>query len=175
MAEITDEMIKVFKESIELELNGKAFFDHVADATHNELGKKMFKKLAADEAQHLKVFSDMFTKAVGEDWKRHVDTSQPRNKSAMIVALAKRVENAAKAGRSSELEAITIGMELERKAIDFFDHAANQTTDPQAREIFNRITNEEKSHYDLLQAQYDYVSNSGFWFDIAEFRMDGKY
>lgn len=175
MAEITSEIIEVIKESIELELNGKAFFDHVANATHNELGKKMFQKLASDEAQHLKVFSDMFSNAVGEDWKKHVDTSQPREQSPMIVALAKRVENAAKAGRSGELEAITIGMELERKAIDFFDRAANKTTDAKAGEIFNRITNEEKSHYDLLQAQYDYISNSGFWFDIAEFRMDGKY
>lgn len=175
MADISDEIMSVIKESIELELNGKAFFDHVAEATHNELGKKMFKKLAADEAQHLRVFSDMFTNAVGEDWKKHVDTKQPRDKSPMIIALAKRVENANKAGRSGELEAVTIGMELERKAIDFFERAASQTTDLKAREIFNRITNEEKSHYDLLQAQYDYVSNSGFWFDIAEFKMDGKY
>lgn len=175
MAEISSEIAEVIKESIELELNGKAFFDHVADATHNELGKKMFQKLASDEAQHLKVFSDMFTKSVGEDWKKHVDTSKPRDESPMIVALAKRVENAAKAGRSSELEAISIGMELERKAIDFFDRASKSTTDPKAREIFDRITEEEKSHYDLLQAQYDYVSKSGYWFDIAEFRMDSKY
>lgn len=175
MTEITNEMIEVFKKSIELELNGKAFFEHVAEATHNELGKKMFRKLANDEAQHLKVFSDMFTKAVGEDWKKHVDTGKSRDESPIIEALTKRVESAAKAGRSSELEAISIGMELERKAIDFFDGAAKRTSDAKAREVFNRITDEEKSHYDLLQAQYDYVSNSGYWFDIAEFRMDAKY
>jgi rubrerythrin len=175
MAEITNEIIEVIKESIELELNGKAFFEHIADATRNELGKKMFRKLANDEAQHLKVFSDMFTNAVGEDWKKQVNTGKSRDESPIIAALTKRVESAAKAGRSSELEAISIGMELERKAIDFFDDAAKRTTDTKAREIFNRITNEEKSHYDLLQAQYDYVSNSGYWFDIAEFRMDGKY
>jgi rubrerythrin len=47
--------------------------------------------------------------------------------------------------------------------------------DPQAREIFKKMCEEEKFHYDLLQAQHDSLTNSGFWFDSAEFRMDGKY
>jgi len=41
--------------------------------------------------------------------------------------------------------------------------------------MFNRICDEERLHYDLLQAQNDSVTNSGFWLDVAEFRMDGKY
>jgi hypothetical protein len=29
--------------------------------------------------------------------------------------------------------------------------------------------------YDLLQAQHDSVTKSGFWLDSAEFQMDGKW
>ena len=47
--------------------------------------------------------------------------------------------------------------------------------DPVAKEILNQICDEERFHYDLLQAQYDSVTNDGFWLDSAEFRMDGKY
>jgi len=175
MAEVTGEIIEVIKESIKLELDGQSFFEHVADATHNELGKKMFMKLANDEAQHLKVFSDIFTKMVGEDWKKHVGDLKAKGKAPMIDALAKKVAGAGKEGRASELEAISIAMDLERNAIEFFCNAAKKTTDAKARDVFNKIADEERLHFDLLQAQYDHLSNSGYWFDVAEFRMDSKY
>jgi len=175
MAELTGEIVGIIKESIRLELDGQSFFEHVADATHNELGKKMFTKLANDEAKHLKVFSDIFTDLVGEDWKKHVGDMKTRTKAPMIEKLQKKVESAGKESRASELEAISIAMDLERNAIEFFCGAANKTTDAKAREVFNRIADEERLHFDLLQAQYDHLTNSGYWFDVAEFRMDSKY
>ena len=47
--------------------------------------------------------------------------------------------------------------------------------DAVAKEIFEKIADEERFHYDLLQAQYDSVTGSGFWLDSSEFQMDGKY
>jgi rubrerythrin len=175
MAEITGEIINIIRESLKLELNGQHFFESVADATHNALGKKMFTKLANDEARHLKVFSDIFTEMAGEDWRRHVGDIKTSEKAAMIEALAKKVASAGKESRASELEAISIGMDLERDAIEFFSSAAEKTADSKAKEIFNKIADEERLHYDLLQAQYDHITNSGYWFDVAEFRMDSKY
>lgn len=175
MAELTGEILEVIREAIKLELNGQSFFENVADATHNALGKKMFTKLAQDEAQHLKIFSDIFTKMVGEDWKKHITDIKVNEKAPMIEALAKKVASAGKESRASELEAISIAMDLERNAIDFFSGAAKKTTDAEARDVFNRIADEERLHFDLLQAQHDHLTNSGFWFDIAEFRMDSKY
>ena len=52
---------------------------------------------------------------------------------------------------------------------------AEEVDDPIASEIFRKISEEEKFHYDLLQAQHDSLTNSGFWLDSAEFQMDGKY
>jgi len=175
MSGITNEIIDIMRESIKLELNGKSFFEQVADATHNELGKKMFMKLANDETQHLRIFSDMFTKLVGEEWKNHVGDLKSSGKAPLIDALAKKIASAGKEARASELEAISIAMDLERNAIEFFSGAAQKTDDDKAREVFNKIADEERLHYDLLQAQHDYLSNSGYWFDVAEFKMDGKY
>ncbi len=66
-------------------------------------------------------------------------------------------------------------MELEENAVQFFQKAADEVDDPSASEIFRKISEEEKFHYDLLQAQHDSLTNSGFWLDSAEFQMDGKY
>ncbi|MBE0432893.1 ferritin family protein [candidate division WOR-3 bacterium] len=175
MTELTGEILEVIRESIKLELNGQSFFEAIADATHNELGKKMFMKLAGDEAQHLKTFSDIFTEMVGEDWKKQIGELKTDRKAPMIEALARKVANAGKEGRASELEAISIAMDLERNAIEFFGNAAQKTSDAKAKEIFAKIADEERLHYDLLQAQHDHLTNSGYWFDIAEFKMDAKY
>ena len=64
---------------------------------------------------------------------------------------------------------------LEINGRKFFNNAADDTDDPVAKKIFMEIFEEEKFHYDLLQAQHDSVTNSGFWLDGAEFQMDGKW
>ena len=74
-----------------------------------------------------------------------------------------------------EVEALRVGMELEENAIRFFAQASADADDPVAKKIFREISEEEKFHYDLLQAQHDSVTRSGFWLGSAEFQMDGKW
>ena len=175
MGNINVEVLNVIEKAIELEINGRSFFEHAAETTTNKLGKKMFQKLARDEVEHLNTFSHLFTSMLGgEDWKDIV-AKKEKGKSLIIEELKERMNQKGKEENASDLEAIRIGMELERKAIDFFENSAKQASDPKAAEIFGKISSEEEGHYDLLQAQYDSVTNSGYWFDIAEFRMDGKY
>jgi rubrerythrin len=173
MKDMSDQVADAIREAIKLEINGKAVFDHAAEVTHNELGKKMFRKLAEDETKHLDTFSQLFSQVMGgEEWKKFVDKEEVQSRSSLIEELAPRMK---KEGRAGEIEAIRIGMELEKKAIDFFEKSAREATDPKAKEIFEKICEEERLHYDLLQAEYDSVTKSGFWFDVAEFRMDGKF
>lgn len=173
MKDISDQVAKAIREAIKLEINGKAVFDHAAEVTHNELGKKMFRRLAEDETKHLDTFGQLFSARIGgEDWRMFVDKEGLKGSSSVIDELLPRMK---KEGRAGEIEALRIGMELERKAIDFFEKAAKEATDQKAKEIFDKICEEERFHYELLQAEYDSVTNSGFWFDIAEFRMDGKF
>ncbi len=171
----SDSNVDVMREAIKLEINGRSFFEHAAEITHNDLGKKMFKKLAHDETAHLKTFGEIFAALVGKDsWQQAIDEEKNAD-SSLIDELKARVAKQEKKERASELEAIRIGMELERKAIDFFTKSAQATDDVKHKDVFNQIADQERLHYDLLQAQYDSVTKSGFWFDVAEFRMDAKY
>jgi len=173
MKEVSDQILGIIKEALKLEINGREFFNRAAKLTHNELGKKMFKKLADDEVKHLATFSKLFSEAMGgEDWKKHIKAEELERESEVIEELVARMKREESA---SELEGIRIGMELENKAIDFFKKSVEEVTDPVAKEILNQICDEERFHYDLLQAQYDSVTHDGFWLDAAEFRMDGKY
>jgi rubrerythrin len=173
MDEISKQVENAIKEAIRLEINGRNFFNHAAEMTHNEHGKKMFQKLAEEEMKHIEAFSKLFTEILKEeDWKKYVKAEELRGESPLIEKLKERMKGAE---GKSETQALSIGMELEENAIQFFQKAAGEVDDPAASEIFRKISEEEKFHYDLLQAQHDSLTNSGFWLDSAEFRMDGKF
>ena len=107
----------------------------------------------------------------GTDWKQY----HPDDVSGEAPLVTKLKESMKNEEGKGEIEAIRIGMELEDNAITFFQEAAAATDDPVAKKIFRDISEEEKFHYDLLQAQYDSVTESGFWLGSAEFQMDGKW
>jgi rubrerythrin len=174
MADLSPEVVEAIKMAIQLEKDGQAFFKAAAAKTSNSLGKKMFEKLASDEINHLKTFQEMFDSLTGgKDWRHVVQGYSPAKHPPLFVTDDTPKSRAEKS--EGEVEALRDAMEVERKAIDFFSEAAENAGDSMARQIFERIKEEEVLHYDLLQAQYDSVTNSGFWFDIQEFQMDGKF
>jgi len=173
MKEISREVENGIKEAIRLEINGRKFFLHAADITEHEKGKKMFRFLADEEVKHLEVFGKLFSQILdGEDWKKYVRDEELRGESPLVEKLKDRMK---KEEGKGEVEAIRVGMELEQDAIDFFGKAMFDAYDSNAKKIFREIAEEEKFHFDLLQAQYDSVTRSGFWLGSAEFQMDGKW
>jgi rubrerythrin len=173
MKKISRDVKMLIQEAIKLEINGQAFFNQAAEITRNELGKKMFVRLANEEVKHLETFSRLFSSVIKSDeWKKEVEREQLKGPSAVIDELAQRMK---RAEGQSEVEALRIGMELETKAVEFFTKSASTMEDPAAKEIFEKIADEERFHYDLLLAQHDSVTGSGFWLDSSEFQMDGKY
>jgi rubrerythrin len=173
MVKMSHQVEDAVREAIKLEINGRNFFQHAEEVTRHELGKKMFRRLADEEIKHLETFSRLFSRILkGEDWKRHIKSEELEEKSDLIERLKASVKGEEGKG---EIEALRIGMELEESSIKLFGKAAEDIDDPVAREVFQKITEEEKFHYDLLQAQYDSLTHSGFWLDSAEFQMDGKW
>jgi rubrerythrin len=173
MSRLNAPIREFIEEALKLEINGQAFFRRAAELTGQELGKKMFLRLAAEEAKHLEDFSRMFSSILGsDDWKKLVDKERLKGTAPVIEELTARMKRPESKG---DIEALRIGMELELKAIDFFTGCAQKTEEPEAKEIFLRISDEEKFHYDLLQAQVDSLTETGFWLDSSEFQMDGKF
>jgi rubrerythrin len=173
VSKISKDTENAIRDAIILEINGRKFFNHAAEVTHHPKGKKMFLHLAEEEVKHLEIFSKMFNEILGgSDWKKELIPDDVSGEAPLVEKLK---ESMKLEERKGEVEALRIGMELERSAITFFQEAAAATDDPDAKKIFLEISEEEKFHFDLLQAQYDSVTGTGFWLDSAEFQMDGKW
>ena len=60
MSNLSPAAVDAIKMAIQLEKDGRAFFEEAAQKTENQLGKKMFEKLAKDEIDHLRTFQNIF-------------------------------------------------------------------------------------------------------------------
>lgn len=172
MSNISPAVVEAIRTAIQMEKEGQHFYEECARKTENELGKKMFESIAKDEIGHLHTFQKMFDTLTGTDqWKELAQGSPNVGKVPIFEGRTDKKRDV----NQSDIDALRIGMESERKGIELYKKAAEDAKEPIARQIFTKIREEEEYHYDLLQAQLDYLTKSGFWLDVAEFRMDGKY
>ena len=170
---IGEKAAEAMRTAIEMEKSGHRFFTEASNKVQHEVGRKLFTRLAAEEIDHMRTFEKIFSEiSDGKDWKEAIKAIEP----------AKRVpyfDEARKQFKSEdlhvELEYLKKALDLERNAMQFFEKAIADAETEQAREIFKRILEEEKLHYDLIQSEIDSINNSGFWFDVQEFQMDSKY
>lgn len=177
MGEIAEHVVGLIREVIDLEMNAKRFYEHAAEVTHNATGQKMFRRLAREEVGHIKDVGKIFTSILGNnDWKEvFKEEMKNHSPSKLVRQFEEAVHEWGGEEKADETEAIRVAMDLERKAINFFEGLVKKLDDPKARKLAVKMASEEKFHYDLLQAQHDSVINVGIWLDEAEFRMDGKF
>jgi rubrerythrin len=64
---------------------------------------------------------------------------------------------------TNDLQAIELGQEQERKAIEFYGDAAAKASDAGSKDLFSRLKAEEEKHLALLTDLYDYMVNPGVW------------
>lgn len=159
--------------AIDMEKSGRAFYLQAAEKTAQATGKAVFARLAKEETLHLLTFERMLDAdaAMGNwrDWLAEFPEHPP------LPVFGEKARQAIRDTGMDELQALRVAMQQEREAIDYYGRIAAGTQHEAVTGIFSFVREQEIYHYDLLQAEYDSITQSGFWFDSAEFRMDGKF
>jgi rubrerythrin len=177
MSQIDEHLVELVRSAIGLELNGEYFYKRAAEVTAHPKGKSMFLRLAEEEQGHVGELKELFAGLIGEaEWERinAEEAANPRV-SPVISQLEAVMVARAHGDVADDTQALRLAMELERRAIAFFDGLKNATDDSVKIKMIAKMVDEEHYHYDFLQAQLDSVLNVGVWLDAPEFRMDGKF
>ena len=143
------EALKAIETAIQIEKDGIVFYTRVAERIENPEGKKMFRTLAADEKAHLELFTKVKESLLQEN--RWLTPDEIRERP---------------------LEVLKKGIEMEEASIKFYTEAMEGTDDPQAREMYRYLIEQEEGHRTILQGEYDYIAGTGFWFDFREFDLE---
>jgi len=170
----TADMATILKTAIEVEINGLNAFTKFANETQDEEGKRMFLRLAEDEKEH-KAILEKQLKNLSEGGGWESIQIPPSRVERLIPALRDKEKRTKGESGMGELDALNTALDLERKAAQFFRDKAAEVDNPEAKETFLRLAEWEEAHFELIQAELDNIKNTGFWFGMPEFRMDGKF
>jgi rubrerythrin len=170
----TQESLKAIETAIQIERDGLAFYTGAAEQTDDPNGKKMFKTLARDEAAHLRLFEDARQALLEKgDWlspEEVVAISPGEFDRPPIFPRGEEIK--AKDIPEHELSALRRGIQAEKDSIAFYSQEMNQTDDPDGKAMYAYLIEQEEGHRTILQGEYDYLTRTGFWFDIQEFDLE---
>ena len=176
------EVLKAIETAIQIERDGLAFYSEAAKQTDDPNGKKMFQSLARDEAAHLKLFEDARQSLLERgNWLSPEEVaaiSPKRLDRPPIFPMGDEIKAIEIPQR--ELTALQRGLQAEKDSITFYSQEVEKTDDPDGKAMYAYLIEQEEGHpFDfaqdrrtILQGEYDYLTRTGFWFDIQEFDLE---
>ena len=174
MASARSEHIEILRNAIQMEEDGKRFFSEMAERIRHPSAKDMYASLVKQEQRHIEVLTEQLTRLeAGKEWS--APSSVRRGHAAVpkvsVFGKEERRGLAVDPG-ASELDVIRLGMEIEKRSIEYYRRASAEVGGAKARQVFNWLVGEEAGHLAILQAEYDNRSRSGFYFDTPEFSLE---
>lgn len=163
---MTDENVKeAIKTAIQMEKDGYSFYKKAAAQTSSEMGRSVFESLAEDELVHLDVFQKMFDETIGKyEWADLVNSSSKYRKLSIFPKDLKKAEGVHP--DTNELDALRMAMDSETEAIDYYTEIWEKSNDDEVKKILDKIIEQEKNHYFLLEQEFSHLSSTGYWYDL---------
>jgi Fur family transcriptional regulator, ferric uptake regulator len=152
--------------TLAIERRGYTFYTNAARKTKNDGGRLMFQRLAAEESDHLRrLQTEHRTLLLDSPWLKNEPARLPiSRKIADDIFPQKALLKIEVKDHTTDLEALNIAMDLERRSHQFFKNFAKQITDARGRKIFLEFAKDEDTHFQSLLSEYNTIAG----------RHDGK-
>ena len=149
--------------TLAIERLGFTFYTNASRKTKNDRGRIMFQRLAAEESDHLRRLQAEHRALLEENqWLRREPTRLPvSRKIAQEIFPQKELMKLQVTDEMTELQALDLAMDLERRSHEFFEAFAKQLTDPSGRKAFLDFAKAEEAHLEELRAEYDAAGRRG--------------
>lgn len=165
---MTDEQEKtlaVIETAIRMEIDGKAFYLKAGNLSGNELGKKLFESLAAEEDSHRQLFEKIYQAIrARQGWPETGFKADYGQGLRTLFARATEKMGSGVSAAQTELEAIQTAMSMEDKTFDYYQKHGNEATYPAEKELYRKLAVQEAEHKLILADYYEYLVNPAAYF-----------
>lgn len=150
-----DAIADILRKAFQVEVDGLTFYTMTAERAANPASKTLFERLAQDETEH-----QAYLRSVMRRYEEHGASSfalkrrEPDLAEFSSKIFTENFKDQA-AGEEFELGALSIGLQLEATAVEFFDASARNATDAQISGFFRFLADWEGLHLRLLQQLLD--------------------
>ena len=155
--------MNVFDFAIRMELDGKSYYEMLSTETTDTGLKTIFSMLAADEQKHCDTIKAI---KAGTTWLMS-DTTILDEAKNLFEGLVKDKTIAGSLKKS--LDGYQHAKKIEADSIRFYEDQAVKETNPEMKQLFLRIADEEKKHYSIMDNLYDFVLAPQYFLAWREF------
>ena len=169
--------LEVLQYAMRNERLGHCFYLRAMEMTADDKGKKMFRAIASDEQQHLAILRRQLNslKKTG-NWVVLEKARGKRVASPRVLFPGEEAEvDKLIQKRASDLDALDIALDLERRGHELYRKEAEKAADLTARAVYQYLAKEEDKHFTLLQKARSYLASRGEWLwdDLQHPMLDG--
>ncbi|MBW2622626.1 MAG: ferritin family protein [Deltaproteobacteria bacterium] len=150
---------EVFQIAIDIEENGRSFYEKAREKIDNEEVKAVFKSLGLAEIQHKELFASLLSKLPASAresavWDPEDEMNQYLKMMAdMHVFRTSEDLDSRLAGISSAKDALTLALEFEKDSIVFFLSMKDMTEEKQGRDLIDQLVKEELNHHKQISLE----------------------
>ena len=155
--------MNVFDFAMKIELQGKACYEKLAASTKVPGLKTIFNGLAADEQKHYDVFLDM---KEGRAWTMTESRVLEQAQSVFRDLVADKEQLS---DLHEDLDAYRVGLKIEADSVKLYEEMAEKEPDPETVQLYLRIANEEKKHFNVMENICDFVIKPKYFLEWREF------
>ena len=165
--------LTALEKAMEVERQGKAFYEEAADRVQDPMGKAVFRALAKDEVEHLRLLqAEHEAIKKDQDWMELDDAKVCEPTTPLKVFPGTRDAALLIPADGSDLDALKMAMDFELNGYQAYKNASEETDDPKGKQVFDFLASQENSHYVFLQKTHEYLTSKGAsYFDEEEFPM----
>ena len=158
--------------AIDYETRIRDLYREAVQDTADPKGRHIFQALADDEQRHIDYLEAKRTQWY-EEGRITVEslTSLIPAPEWLAANLEDLKQQMSREDRSDEKRMLSKALQVEVETSAFYRQLVEQM-EGDARAMFARFLEIEDGHIAAVQAELDYISHTGFWFDFQEFDME---
>ena len=166
------EMEKAIQTAINYETNIRDIYRNAAQSVLDPEGRRFFKMMGDDEQYHLDYLNERL-KTWQETGKLSVEKLDSIVPSKEMVR--KETEKIKARMAAQDLSSIKVilgrALQAEVETSRFYEEMVKTMT-REGQQMFARFLEIEENHIAAVQAELDYVTHTGYWFNFKEFDME---
>jgi len=166
--------MNVFEYAMQMELDGRAYYEKMAGQADNASIKSILLELAQDEVKHYTIFKK-FSQGdfSGAEEMKASGTRVLQNAKNVFQQIAKDKKDYSFAADTRETW--KKAQEIEKKSEDFYREKAAAENDDKIKATLNLIADEEHKHWALIEHVIQFLDRPEQWLEDAEWNHLDEY
>jgi len=160
---------EAIRTAIDYEIQAFNVYKQAAESVSDPIGNRILKTLAEDERLHVKYLRQRLDqwKQTGKITVEKLESVIP-SKETILREVNRMKDRMAVADRGGEIQILSEALKMEIDASNFYRKLVEEMSD-EAQQMFANFLEIEDRHVSAVQAELDYFTKSGYWFDFKEF------